>query len=244
MDYSAIFGERAGSYIEACERWPDVRSEEISAFMQQLELKPGEDFLDAPCGNGLVAKHVPADCHYKGIDTATPFVDFCRSRGLDCHQGSLRHSGLDSSSYDVIGSLAGIHHEENRFELYQEWWRVLRPGGRVVVMDVWENSLAGDFLNGFINAWNSHGHSGYFLNDTDLCFLHEAGFKQVDTQSLNYYWQSDSDAQMHSFMTALFGLDLRSCVQDMQDAWAHLGWQHADQVCRIPWSLSCITAQK
>lgn len=42
MDYSAIFGERAGFYIEACERWPDVRAEELAAFLSAVALVPGE----------------------------------------------------------------------------------------------------------------------------------------------------------------------------------------------------------
>ena len=244
MDYSAIFGERAGSYVQACELWPEIRSEEFKAYLDKLELQRGERLLDAPCGNGMFAPFVPSFCRYEGLDPAPAFIGACRSVGIQCHASSLRSTGLPCSGFDVVGSLTGIHHEHNRLELYQEWFRLLRPGGRLIVMDVARGSRVAEFLNGFVDRWNSGGHQGDFLGEEDGHCLIGAGFREIAWSDTSYNWSAQNEEDMYAFMIKLFGLDKEPKIAEMQEAWRRLGWHPGSGRCLVPWELRVLSAVK
>jgi SAM-dependent methyltransferase len=244
MDYSAIFSARASRYVDASVRWPDVRAEEFETYLQSLQLQPGERLLDVPCGVGQLCRLKPASVNFTGLDPAADFVSACASSNVPAVQGSLRASPFVEQAFDVVGSLTGVHHEADRHEIYSEWHRLLCGGGRLVVLDVWQGSGIGEFLNGFVNDWNSLGHCGVFLQDADLQALRSVGFVDVVVREFAYHWRADSDASMHAFMQDLFGLDLRPSLSLMQEAWQQLGWQPSVGECRIPWTLSAVTAKK
>ncbi|MAB24328.1 MAG: hypothetical protein CMK78_08260 [Pseudomonadales bacterium] len=244
MDYSAIFGSRAISYLGASERYPAIREQEIARFVDLLCLKPGETFLDIPCGNGLVSERIAPTVRYLGLDPAATFVDHCRNRNKPVVQSSMRCTGLPSGSVDVIGSLTGIHHEADRLTLYAEWFRLLRPGGRLVIADVACGGEVDRFLNEFVNEWNSEGHDGNFLCEQDVQLVKQSGFANVLFSQLNHDWQASTEIEMYDFMLALFGLDKQPSLAATQEAWRHLGWSKDREVCRLPWSLSVISAQK
>ena len=208
VDYTCIFNQRAQSYIKASVKWSGAREHEFAAYLDNLDLKPGERFLDVPCGTGIVGTLTDARVNYLGLDPSAPFVAYCQAQGTPVLQASMRTTGLPDASFDVIGSLSGVHHEDDRLQLYREWFRLLRPGGRLLVMDVWRGSAVGEFLNGFVAEWNSAGHDGCFLSEADSCWLEGAGFTQVASTPLEYAWQAASVQDMSSFMCELFGLEV------------------------------------
>lgn len=244
MDYSSIFKQRAHRYVAASQRFPEVRAQEFIIYLDCLGLHAGELVLDLPCGLGQAFLLIPPGIEYIGLDPAEDFIVACAGTGAQVVQSGVRHMPFQNNSLDVIGSLTGVHHEIQRTELYAEWFRLLRPGGRLVLMDVWAGSRVDVFLNGFVDRWNSQGHAGYFLQQEDLNGLQRAGFSQVAARQLYYSWHAPTDMDMHTFMTDLFGLDLLPDMPEMKQAWHELGWRQAETGCRIPWSLAVVTANK
>lgn len=244
MDYSSIFNDRAKQYVAASTRGPHIRVAEFEAYFDCLSLVDGERFLDAPCGSGQACTYVPEGVDYVGLDPSTDFVRACAMTGAQVVQSSIRSTPFQASHFDVIGSLTGVHHEAERAELYAEWWRLLRPGGRLVLVDVWAGSPVSGFLNGFVDEWNSQGHAGDFLHEQDIVALEAAGFDLLTVDQLRYQWNADSDVDMHEYMVDLFGLDRRPDLSIMQSAWRALGWRAEAHRCLLPWSLAAITGVK
>jgi SAM-dependent methyltransferase len=245
MDYSAIFGVRGEEYASASEHWPDVRDQELCSFARLLDVQTDETVLDAPAGDGSLRKYLPAQCFYSALDPCPAFLKRCRNKGIQCHHGSLRESGLESSGFDVIGSLTGLHHEEGRKEIYEEWFRLLKPGGRLVIMDVEQDSKVGYFLNNFVDAWNSLGHKGDFLADSDLRDIETSGLRLVSVERQSYHWAASTSSDMACYMRELFGLDLKPSTEQITSGLvASLGAFTKQEQFLVPWTLLSLEAIK
>lgn len=244
MDYSTIFSDRASRYVVASAHAPDIRANEFRAYFNCLALRGKERFLDTPCGSGQACAWLPDGVSYFGLDPAADFVRACADAGAAVVQSDMRQTPFQDGCFDVIGSLAGVHHEADRLDLYSEWWRLLCPGGRLVLTDVWAGSAVALFLNGFVAEWNSQGHEGKFLNAADLATLSAVGFSRLEVHQLSYDWEAHSDVAMYEYMLDLFGLDRKPDISEMQKAWRLLGWRPEGEACKVPWALASISVVK
>lgn len=111
------------------------------------ELRPGETVLDVGCGTGtlaLVAKErVGPSGRVFGIDPSEPLLGGARRkatrRGLEIefHKGGIEQLPLADQSCDAVLSTFMMHHlpQTLKREGLAEIGRVLKPGGRVLVVD-------------------------------------------------------------------------------------------------------------
>jgi ubiquinone/menaquinone biosynthesis C-methylase UbiE len=56
-----------------------------------------------------------------------------------------------------------LHHVDNRAQVFREFTRVVKPQGKIIIVDVEEGSTTADFLNVFVNKHNSRGTKGSLL---------------------------------------------------------------------------------
>lgn len=135
--------------------------------IELLELKGGEKVLDAGCGTGKLTVELArqlagsAGSLVAGIDAAEKMLEVARRKAGDI--GNLRFDAAiaeelpyKDKSFDCYVSTFFFHHIDAglKRKALLEAWRVLRPGGRGVIVDV-------DVpynLFGSICAW-----SGYLL---------------------------------------------------------------------------------
>jgi ubiquinone/menaquinone biosynthesis C-methylase UbiE len=110
-------------------------------------IAPGERVLDVGCGTGaLVLRAARRGARVKGIDVNAQMLEIAaRSVGAAglgaqvalCEMGVAELDGEESGSYDVVMSglcLSELSDDELGYTLTQAW-RVLRPGGRLLVAD-------------------------------------------------------------------------------------------------------------
>ena len=106
--------------------------------------RPGDRVLDIGCGGGYLARLLAAavgpDGRVTGIDPSDTAVSYARRRAAaNCsfRIGIAQDLDLPDRSFDVVTSTLAAHHipEADRAAAFGEMFRVLRPGGALLVAD-------------------------------------------------------------------------------------------------------------
>ncbi|HUZ18746.1 MAG TPA: ubiquinone/menaquinone biosynthesis methyltransferase [Spirochaetia bacterium] len=124
--------------------WLDTHWRNV--FVRYLRLNPGERLGDIAVGTGEIS--IRASRRYPGIRITG--VDFSpdmlrvarrkvREHGyedrIDLMQGDMRKLPLDSNLFDVVTISFGIRNVVERDAALKECFRVLKPGGRLLIME-------------------------------------------------------------------------------------------------------------
>ncbi len=128
---------------------PDVRRrmlEETAAYREKVldraGLAVGETLLDIGCGEGLIAFGAleRGAGHVVFSDISTDLLELCRETagalGLVDRCSFVRASaeelaGIESASVDVVTTRSVLIYVEQKSRAFAEFFRVLRPGGRL-----------------------------------------------------------------------------------------------------------------
>lgn len=135
--------------------------------LEALALQPGQIVLDVGCGPGYltgdIARCIAPEGHAIGIDTSRPMLDVAAARCRDMPNVEFRHGDatrlpFDDASIDVVAVVQVYLFVPALQCAFQELARVLKPGGRAVIVDtdwdslVWHSSNPAR-MNRFIEIW-------------------------------------------------------------------------------------------
>ncbi|MEE2033389.1 class I SAM-dependent methyltransferase [Rhodococcus chondri] len=118
-----------------------------TALATESAAAPGSHVLDIGCGPGrfagALADRVGLAGLVVGLDPSGPMVDYASAhagRRSNCHfrQGAAQSLALPDSSFDVVTATFVMHHipEGQREAALAQIFRVLRPGGRLMLADM------------------------------------------------------------------------------------------------------------
>ena len=104
--------------------------------------RPGLEVLDCGCGPAFFTIILArAGCRVTGIDAAEGMLDKARRNveefGVDARILEMDCHSLDfpDGSFDAVVSRNVTHALRDHARVYTEWYRVLRPGGKLTVFD-------------------------------------------------------------------------------------------------------------
>lgn len=122
---------------EADECEPAALSERIHGYSASRDLK----VLDIGCGNGYVLfQYARNGAEVTGVDLTATAIDLSRKRfALGGLPGTFvevdgEHLPFPDNHFDIVCSMGVLHHISNPRPMVDEIHRVLRPGGRLIVM--------------------------------------------------------------------------------------------------------------
>ena len=160
------FDEENARRLVAVYTTPDV-VDQRRAIRAALALQPGEQVLDIGSGPGFLAaemaEEVGAGGHVHGIDPSDSMLAIAR-RGetpVEYGRGDALALPFEDERFDVAVSTQVYEYVENIEGALAEARRVLRPGGRLLVLDTdWDSivwhSRDRDRTERVLAAWNEH----------------------------------------------------------------------------------------
>jgi demethylmenaquinone methyltransferase/2-methoxy-6-polyprenyl-1,4-benzoquinol methylase/phosphoethanolamine N-methyltransferase len=170
-----------------------------NATIKLAQIKPGDSVLDVGCGTGdlaMVAKSLAGPTgEVVGADASPKMIDVARRKasriGVDVtfQVDLIEKISFPDDYFDIVMSSLVMHHlpDDLKHEGLAEIYRVTKPGGRVLVVDM--ESSPGGSLGQRLSDLMIQVHGGHKAMGDNvkklIPIVEAAGFKSVDTGVIN-----------------------------------------------------------
>ena len=183
---------------------PEAYFESLRRTADSVELEAGEWLLDAGCGSGLLFSLLPDrvvnEGRYLGMDILPAGLASLRSRAKRRNPNNpisgiqinlTRRLPLDDASVSCVAAHFSVYTlpaEKDRRHAYQEFWRVLKPGGRLVTANPTQSYNAEQIIRASVEQLQSEGRAWrikkYFVYPLTL----HLGLKHIEKQLKSGRW--------------------------------------------------------
>ncbi len=185
------FDRWAGSF----DRWNFAFRYCQNRLLKMLELKKGNALLDLGCGTGWAVCHaagmLEGQGRFVGVDLSEKMIDKAREnvRGLantTFYVANAAALPLDSDGFDHVICTWSFHHHDKPESTLAEVHRVLKPGGKVWILD----ASAEDPLTRWIDRRQAQiepGHVKMYSTREYREMFKKAGLTSVSDQTMLFY---------------------------------------------------------
>ena len=130
----------------------DIESIDYSYALHEYRDFKNKKVLDVGCGNGYVlSKYASEGAEVFGVDVTEAAIELTQKRFKHLNlNGDFREADAQSlpfpeNTFDCVCSMGVLHHVPNTQKAVDEIFRVLKPGGRLIVMFYHKNSAKYQF---------------------------------------------------------------------------------------------------
>jgi len=134
------YGRLAAQYDR---RWQAYLRQTLGRVLEVLQASGTARILDVGCGTGEFARMAIQrfpELTIVGIDATPAMVELARAKLTGCSRATFQMSRADTlpfgvEEFDAVVCANTLHHMHMPHRALQEWVRVLRPGGQLIIVD-------------------------------------------------------------------------------------------------------------
>lgn len=148
------------------------------------------NLLDVGCGTGEILNTVsilyPAALLY-GIDISEEMLKKAKEKLLNTAElslGDAEHLPYESGKFDLLICTDSFHHYPNPQIAIEEFHRVLKTDGHLILADFWKPFPVRQLMNIFI-PFSNEGDVKVYSQKEIINFLVHSGFQNIECQKMN-----------------------------------------------------------
>lgn len=169
-----------------------------TAWISVLGLPAAErgSLLDVGCGNGVFLSRMKAlGWAATGVEIDEKAARLARERfGLEVRTGALEEVGFPDDTFDAVSLSHVIEHVYDPVALVQECRRILRPGGRLIILTPNTRSLGHHIFRSAWRGLEPPRHIQMFNRTTLTAAVRRAGLRVTVCRTVNRMMQGIWDA--------------------------------------------------
>lgn len=177
------------------------------------EIQKGDTVLDLGSGGGidvfLAANKVGDEGKVIGVDMTPEMIETAVKNAqkggytnVEFKLGEIENLPIEESAIDVIISNCVINLTPDKNNAYQEVYRVLKPGGRILVSDLVTEGLIPEEIRRSFQAW-SECIGGAMEKQDYLSTIKNAGFKEVEIIEQHFFSEPNMDERIIGKITSI-----------------------------------------
>ncbi len=170
------------------------------------EIKEGETVLDLGSGGGidvfLAARKVGNNARVIGVDMTPKMVENAVKNAeeggytnVEFKLGEIEDLPIEDSKIDVVISNCVINLTPDKSAAYNEAFRILKPGGRILVSDLVTDGPIPEEIRKSFKAW-ADCIAGAMEKQEYLNTIERAGFRDVEIVGAHYFTEPNMDPRL------------------------------------------------
>lgn len=164
---------------------------EIKRLCKMSDLEKGAKVLEIGCGDGkgatLITKYF-SPSHIEAIDLDPKMIERAQKRNKNSsvhfQVGDAAQLPFASDTFDAIFDFGIIHHIPNWHDCLKELYRVLKPGGQLILEDLSIETFSTPFGR-LLRKLLIHPYNEMFTHDEFVEYLKELGFTIKEHKNYN-----------------------------------------------------------
>jgi len=215
--------------------WFASRTRAIFAVVGPYLTSRSLEILDVGCGAGNMFHHLGRYGKVVGVENHPSPVAAGQARGYDIRQGDGRDLPFPDNRFDLVSALDVIEHNEEDVTMLREIYRVLKPGGVVLVTVpalqwLWSHN---DVLNAHVRRYTTSQIRDRFG---------QAGFEPLRTTYNNFFVfplaaalillrrgkETDVELHSHYFDDDAYQVDMEPTHPAINTVLTGVGWFEDD----------------
>jgi len=164
-------------------------------IVKLLDPKKNSSLLDVGCGSGILIKYLLDDnrgMKLFGLDITPKMVEvakrkFANDPNVEITLGSAIKMPYKDNSFDYVTCASSFHHHPNPLQSAKEMVRVLKPGGKLLILDMCIEGLLRKILFKVENVYHNEGKVFRLTNKEMFELYQKVGLKQIEQSTFLYF---------------------------------------------------------